>query len=487
MYHYQNQKERSTTMQKIKTDIYIRLSSKSQEDGMSRDTQEKECRKYCKKHGIIVRNVYYENKSALYGSNRPIFKEILECQKTKDRVDVIMVYTLNRLTRNQPDFYFIRELVDKYDTKIVFVKENLTIQKPFKSYEKYLFNILVANAEFEVEHMKEIRQMGLIARAKTGKRPCLVPHGYKIYNGKVVIVPKDANLVKKAYELYATGQYSINSLREALYEQGFYYSKQPSRKIPRASLANMLKNTFYTGYYEFPGCDGKIKGIHKSIINSELFAQVQEILNTSGYEKIKKHDFLYSQLLTFQKTGKFMTGDIKKGRYIYYKAYDNNKKYHSINENVVTESILEYFKEIRLNLIPEDIIKDVLKDGLKPLKQECSTLKRHVSRKYHKKLRLNDFVENAGINDDDFILDELESIEKAYGNLPERINNCEKRIQEITEKYNDIMKKRLYDVYIQLDTKKQRKVLELVKNKLELQDKRVKLTFKSAFRKIRKR
>ena len=83
MYHYQNQKERSTTMQKIKTDIYIRLSSKSQEDGMSRDTQEKECRKYCKKHGIIVRNVYYENKSALYGSNRPIFKEILECQKKK--------------------------------------------------------------------------------------------------------------------------------------------------------------------------------------------------------------------------------------------------------------------------------------------------------------------------------------------------------------------------------------------------------------------
>ena len=54
------------------------------------------------------------------------------------------------------------------------------------------------------------------------------------------------------------------------------------------------------------------------------------------------------------------------------------------------------------------------------------------------------------------------------------------------------MKKRLYDIYIQLDSENQRKILELVKNKLELQcknqeDKKVKMTFKSAFRKIRKR
>lgn len=182
-----------------------------------------------------------------------------------------------------------------------------------------------------------------------------------------------------------------------------------------------------------------------------------------------------------------MTGDIKKGRYIYYIAYDNNKKYYSINENIVTAAILEYVKEIRLNLIPKDIVKEVLKEALKDLKQEYSTLKRHKSRIYHKKLRLNDFVKESGIDDNDFILDELESIEKTYNNLPERINNSKKYIEEITTKFEEMMQKRLYDVYIQLDSKTQRKVLELVKNKLELQDKKVKLTFKSAFRKIRKR
>ena len=482
----------NTILKHLSVLIYIRLSSKKQEDGMSKEVQEEKCREFCEKEEMVIKDICYENKSALHGSKRPIFEEILARQKTKDRVDVIMVYTLNRLTRNHPDFYFIRELVDKYDTKIIFVKENMSIQKPIKSYEKYFFNILVANAEFEVEHMREIRKMGSLASAKRGKRPCLVPYGYKTYKKRVVIIPKDANFVKKAFELYSTGKFSINSLCDELYEQGFYYSKQANKKIPRSSLASMLKNLFYTGYYTFPDCEGEIKGKHKPIIERSLYDKVQEILGNSSCKELKKHKFLYSQLLTFQETGKFMTGDIKKGRYIYYTTYDNNKNYYSVTENIVSEAILEYFKEIRLNLIPKDIVKSVLKEQLKDLKQEYATLKRNLSRKYHKELFLNDFIKKDKVNDNDFIFGQLDEIVKAYGNLENHIKAKEKDIKQITSKYEDVMKKRLYDIYIQLDSENQRKILELVKNKLELQcknqeDKKVKMTFKSAFRKIRKR
>lgn len=62
---------------KIIADIYIRLSSKSQEDGMSRETQENECRKYCEANGITVRNVYYENKSAMTPYDRPVFYKMI--------------------------------------------------------------------------------------------------------------------------------------------------------------------------------------------------------------------------------------------------------------------------------------------------------------------------------------------------------------------------------------------------------------------------
>lgn len=182
-----------------------------------------------------------------------------------------------------------------------------------------------------------------------------------------------------------------------------------------------------------------------------------------------------------------MIGDIKKDKYIYYTAFDNDGVRHSINENVVTDAILSYFKEIRLNMIPKTIIDEVLEEELMPLKKELSSLKRNKSRKYHKELQLHDFIETNSIEDEDFITEELENIEMLYSNLTEKIEQKKHQIQKLTQKCYEVMQKRLYDIYIQLDSKNQRKILELVTNKFELQSKKVKLTFKSTFRKIRKR
>ena len=154
---------------------------------------------------------------------------------------------------------------------------------------------------------------------------------------------------------------------------------------------------------------------------------------------------------------------------------------------IITEAVLNYFKEIRLNLIPKEIVNEVLKEELKPLKQKYANLKRDVSRKYHSELRLNDFIQSKNIDDKDFINDSQADIEKAYSNLPKRIAYTEQQIKTLTSKCQDIMEKRLYDVFIQLDIENQRKIIELVKNKLKLQEKKVKLTFKPAFRKIRNR
>ena len=182
-----------------------------------------------------------------------------------------------------------------------------------------------------------------------------------------------------------------------------------------------------------------------------------------------------------------MTGEIKKDKYIYYTAFDNDGIRHSINETVITESVLNYFKEIRLNLIPKEIVNEVLKEELKPLKQKYANLKRDLSRKYHSELRLNDFIQSKNIDDEDFINASQDDIENTYNNLLERIAYTEQKIKTLTSKCQDLIKKRLYDAYIHLDTENQRKIIELVTNKFELQNKKVKLTFKSTFRKIRKR
>jgi len=133
------------------------------------------------------------------------------------------------------------------------------------------------------------------------------------------------------------------------------------------------------------------------------------------------------------------------------------------------------------------LVNEVIKEELEPLKKQYAILRRNNSRKYHKELRLNDFITENDINDDEFMSEELEKIENEYYDLPEKTQKVANQIENLTQKCQDIMEKRLYDVFIPLDMENQRKIIELVKNKFEIQDKKVKLTFKSAFRKIRKR
>lgn len=467
--------------------IYIRLSSKKQEKGMSKFEQERLCREYCEKHDIEIIGIYYENKSAMVPYARPEFMKMITFQKSDLRADYVITMCVNRLTRNHVDLYPIEDIVNNYGTKLVFVRENLCLQKPIKASEGFLYDIIVANAKFEVKHMNEIRKEGLLARAKTGKRPCRAPYGYRKFNNSVVVVPEQAMIVKKIFEFYATGEFSLNEIPEILYSKGFRYKLQKDGKIPRSSVSNILKNRFYIGKYKFSDYEDEIIGKHKPIIDENLFNKVQLIMEKASGEKVCKHNFLYSGLLTFNGTNQIMTGDIKKGKFIYYKAYDEFGKYHGISEETVTQTVLDYFKEIKLNLIPNSYVKDVLEEILQPYRQSLAILRQDRSRKYHRETRLQKFIDENEIDDSDFIQEQVNEIDEKYCNLDEGIKNLEAQILNIETKCYSAMEKRLYDVFIDLDIESKQKILSLVKNKFDVNNKKVKMTFKPAFRKIRKR
>jgi len=470
-------------LKKLIADIYIRLSSKKQEDGMSRETQEKECRKYCKEHGIIVRNIYYENKSGMIPYNRPVFAEMIAKQQTKDRADIIISFCVNRLTRNQVDFYPIRTLVDENDTKIIFVKENITIEKPFKSHEKFLMSIIIASAEFEVNHMNEIRKKGLLERALTEIRPTKLNYGYGKFRGKIVVKPKEAEFVKQAFTLYASGMYSLKSLPEKLSEMGYRY-KPNVKIIPRATLASMLKCIFYTGKYYYPGHTKIIRGKHKPIIDDDLFNQVQMVMKKPSSEILSRHEYLYSKLIRFKDTDMLLTGELKKGKYIYYTTR-NRCNYFGINEENITNYLLNRLKLINLERIPKDLTDEIFKEKLQPVNQQLKNLKRAIPRKNNEELKLKTYIDTNEINDTDFIETEYAEIQEKYKNIPERITETENKIISIKSKYQKVLKSNLADVFKTLDFENKCKILKLIVNKFEVgSDKKVKVTFKPAFRKL---
>lgn len=474
--------------------IYLRISTENQAKGMSIDAQKQQCFNFAEQAEINVKKIYHEHFSAMKPLQRKEFVSMLKAQYTENKADVLIFALCDRSTRNSIDLEILFEMVEESDLTIVFVEENQIIQSPILSSEKlFLRNIEVSSA-YKVEHDRKICMIGSQKRAQSGFRPTKCCYGYRNPKGKhkTLVSKSEAEFVKAAFEMYATGNYSLKTLPEALLERGFRYKLQPSGIIPKQSLNSMLKNIFYTGKYTFTGTEGLIKGSHEAIISDELFDKVQAMLGEPPIE-VRRYQHMYSKVIQCELCGNHMIGDKKvkpSGReYVYYRCMNQNCSNNKggTNQNSIDEAIEGYFKEIRLNEIPKDLISMAIKESLAELKQRKSTLKRDGSRKFHAKIKHKEFVEANDIEDEEYINEIANEIESKYASIDDELESVDSQINLLTEAVNTAFTKRLSDVYINLSDTAKIEVIQLVKNKLTLNNKKLKMTFKPTFRKIRKR
>lgn len=121
---------------------------------------------------------------------------------------------------------------------------------------------------------------GTVTRAKLGYLNIRAEHEGRLFNS-IGLDPKRAPLVLKAFELYATGEYSIDLLTTAMADLGL--TTRPSARWPReqpvsdSKLHRMLSDSYYAGWVTVDG--DLIPGRHEAIISQALFDRVQEVLN----------------------------------------------------------------------------------------------------------------------------------------------------------------------------------------------------------------
>ena len=472
--------------------IYCRVSSEEQTKGTSLEEQEALCLDFAKKYKLEIEKIYKEKGSAMKPEKRKIFNEIVE-KLRNGFADVVIFAFVDRMSRNPIDGYKIIQQIEEEGLTAIFVQERLYLQAPISSSEMLMLDTVLGVSNYRVRLDKEKCKAGIKARALEGFRPNRSPYGYK--NDKkmktAVAMKKRADFVKKAFELYATGEYTIVEVAERLYEMGFRYEFQPSKIIPKQSLASMLKNPFYIGKYYVKQADEYVNGNHKAIVSEEVYNKVQELLSLSQ-KTSRKHDLLYSKLIKCDNCDCFMVGDVKEKpngkRYVYYRCTNPQCKEHLATPEIAIDKDVEsYLKEIRLGLIPQEIADEVLKDELYPMVQKLSGYKRDVSRKYDKERRLREKIVEDVIVDEEYIRGAHALIQEEYGDLDSKIYYTQNRIETIKHRAVESLQKRLYDVYLLLDAKTKRKMLELVTNSFKCTEKGLKMTFKSAFRKIRKR
>ncbi len=312
--------------------IYTRKSTEEglEQDFNSLDAQREACAAYILSQAAEgweqVREHYDDGGWSGGNMDRPALRQLL-ADIEAGKVDIIVVYKVDRLTRSLADFAKIVEILDEKGASFVSVTQAFNTTN---SMGRLTLNVLLSFAQFEREVTGErIRDKIAASKQKGMWMGGPVPLGYRLENRKLVIEPSEAETARMIFERYIQLR-SMPKLVEDLAAKGVrtkqrtYKSGKVVGGIPfgKGMLGNFLKNPLYTGRVKHN--DHIYDGEHEAIISVELFEQVQQIFKENGQElrlgKKARNPSLLTSILT-DPDGRPMTPEHSaKGsrRYRYY-------------------------------------------------------------------------------------------------------------------------------------------------------------------------
>ena len=312
--------------------VYTR---KSTEDGLeqefnSLDAQYEACAAYAlsqRHEGWIVVPDRYDDGGFSGGSmQRPGLKRLL-ADIAAGKVDVILVYKIDRLTRSLADFAKIVEVLDRAEASFVSITQSFNTTT---SMGRLTLNMLLSFAQFEREVTGErIRDKIAASKRKGMWMGGPVPMGYEVDARKLVVNETEADLVRHIYQRYLEMS-SVVELADELNRQGYRTKVQQRASGPhrggcifrRGTLYHLLSNRIYLGQMVHKG--EYFAGEHPAIIASDLWEDVKEKLkaNVSGTSRrLKSQQPSLLVGLVFDGEGRAMTPShaTKPGkRYRYY-------------------------------------------------------------------------------------------------------------------------------------------------------------------------
>ena len=259
--------------------IYARVSSKEQEEtGYSLDSQEKLLRSYSEQHGFKASKLFRISESASGRRQRETFSEMIKFM-TKSKINILICEKVDRLTRNFKDAIVIDDWLEENEEREVhLVKDSLKLHKGSRSQEKLNWGIRILFAKNYTDNLSEEVRKGQAAKLEAGHLPTKPPLGYRTVGeqGKKVHVVENttAPLVRKMFEIYASGNYSVVALTERMNTLGL--RNRNGNKMSKTRIHDFLSDPFYYGDLRWKG--QVYPGVHEPLISLELYNKVQQQL-----------------------------------------------------------------------------------------------------------------------------------------------------------------------------------------------------------------
>ena len=413
--------------------IYCRVSTEDQaREGYSLGEQLEKLKDLCKFRNYKVYGVYEDaGISAKDMDHRPEFKKMLEDVKNK-KVNVIVSYKLDRLTRSVRDLETLISELEKYDCSLECAMDDINTST---ANGRFFVRMLTVLSQLEIERVSERTKFGLVGAIKDGHIPVRKTLGFMRDNKKLIINPNESDIVLRIFDLYLKGN-SYQRIANIFNKENVL-----NKKWYDTTILKILSNPLYKGDYISGGRTGTpvlYEGVVEPIVSKKMWeeCQVQTRKNTRNYTR--RNDYIFFQKIMCSKCHRIMAckapGGSKK-KYIYYKC---DKCKTSINENKLTTllvdeiaSIIEYDITVKKFFAP--LLKHKVENANELLTKEINSLK-------DKLIRLKDAYLNNIIS--------IEEYKNDKNNLENKIRQIEEKQKEEREldKYNftfeDIMLKR---------------------------------------------
>lgn len=341
--------------------IYLRVSTKEQaEEGHSIPAQKEACLKYIQDKGWKFVDMYVDRGESARSAHRPQLQEMLSRIKKDKSINIVVVHKIDRLARNMEDHVAIKAILKRQEVSLVSVVENIEDSASGRLIE----GIHALMAEFYSANLAMETKKGQLQMVKSGGWPGLAPVGYKNIRderGKALIVPNPevAPLVKEAFNLYATGEYTTFRLHRMIASKGLM-TNSTKKPICHSKFIEMLKSKFYVGIITWK--EVEYQGKHKPVILKSTFARVQEVLllhDKSG-ERVIKHPHYLRGTLYCGYCGARLSSSLAKGKYLYFyclgKKRGNSYLQSHIFIDSIEDQIMNLYKKIQL---PQEKVEEL--------------------------------------------------------------------------------------------------------------------------------
>lgn len=436
---------------KVIVGLYPRVSTEDQSRfGHSLDEQECRMKQLCEFKNYEIFKVYREEGVSAKNTNRPKFQEMIEDVK-QGKINKIIIFKLDRLTRSIQDLENICKFLDKYNCGLESISEEINTSS---ANGKFFVRMITILAQLEIERTSERTKVGLVGAIKQGHISGRPPLGYVKKNGskKIFIDEVQADVVRRIFKLYLDGM-SVCSICKLFKEENVL-----NRRWPTTTVDKILSNQLYIGNSEYGKRTNNeiqiFKNVVPAIIDKTTFDMVQKRKEKNLKNFKRKATYIFMQKIICPKCNKVMGGTSStsknKEKHLYYKC---NCCKTRINEKKIEKELMEFLNDmLDFFLIIDNSFKPTLNKDVENEIKKYLTMKEDINNKITRiKTAFIDAIIDANIFQEELneLQRELENVEIKLNELEETKRNIEYK-QDIETIFNikEIEKMKMKSEYV---------------------------------------